>query len=73
MSKGKFIAFEGLDGSGKTTQARRLRDRINDYLIHNNSSIVCELQEEPYHGDVIGGVIRSVLSGQTIMPEDSLA
>lgn len=73
MPRGKFIVFEGLDGSGKTTQARRLRDRINDYLIHNNSSIVCELQEEPFHGDVIGGVIRSVLSGQTTMPEDSLA
>ena len=73
MPRGKLIVFEGLDGCGKTTQARRLRDRINDYLIHNESKIICELQEEPYHGDVIGGIIRSVLSGQTEMPEDSLA
>ena len=73
MERGKFIVFEGIDGSGKTTQAKRLMDRINEYLRHRNSHIICELQEEPYHGDVIGGTIRSVLSGQTHMPEDSLA
>lgn len=73
MSRGKLIVFEGIDGSGKTTQARRLRDRINEYLNHNSARIICEMQEEPFHGDVIGGNIRSVLSGQTKMPEDSLA
>lgn len=73
MKKGKLIVFEGIDGSGKTSQARRLKDRINEYLIHYKSNTICDLQEEPYHGDVIGGTIRSVLSGQTKMPEDSLA
>lgn len=73
MSRGKFIVFEGIDGCGKTTQARRLQTRINNYLLHQDCKILCEMQEEPYHGDVIGGIIRSVLSGQTKMPDDSLA
>ncbi|MBQ3404141.1 MAG: dTMP kinase [Oscillospiraceae bacterium] len=73
MGRGKFIVFEGIDGCGKSTQARLLRDRINEHLRSSGSDRKCELQEEPYIGDITGGNIRSVLSGQTKMPEDSLA
>ena len=72
MKRGKFIVFEGIDGSGKTTQAVRLKNHINSYLLQSGSSILCEGEEEPYSGDLIGGVIRSVLSKQINMPEDAL-
>ena len=73
MNRGKFIVFEGIDGCGKTTQAVRLKNHINSYLRQNNSPILCEGQEEPYNSDVVGGIIRSVLSKQIDMPADALA
>lgn len=54
--KGRFITFEGLDGSGKSTQLRRL----SEYLTQNNIQNVC--QSEPTKGP-IGKQIRTILSG----------
>lgn len=73
MKRGKFIVFEGIDGCGKTTQAVRLKNHINSYLRQSNSKIICEGEEEPFAGDVIGGNIRAVLSRQIKIPGDALA
>ena len=52
--RGLFITFEGIDGSGKSTQIRRLRD----FLETNGHSV--ELIREP-GGTAIGEKIRSLL------------
>ncbi|AEH06120.1 dTMP kinase [Methanothermococcus okinawensis] len=48
----KFIVFEGIDGSGKTTQSKLLAEKIN-------GKYTCE----PTNGD-IGKLIRDILSGK---------
>lgn len=59
MTEGKFIVFEGLDGSGKTSQASKL----NQYL--KDKGIEAFLTSEPYTKD-ISKVIRGRLrSGET--------
>lgn len=58
---GLFIAFEGLDGCGKSTQIDRLKKYINseyDYLF-NNIDIGCEPTDKSS-----GKLIRKVLSGE---------
>lgn len=60
---GKFIAFEGLDGSGSTTQASKLRDFLNESqkkLVLGRSS--AHLTKEPTN-NIIGGLIRGQLTG----------
>jgi len=53
-SRGKFIVLEGLDGSGQTTQALKLRD----FLLEKNLKV--HLTKEPTDS-LIGGLIRSQL------------
>jgi dTMP kinase len=53
-SRGKFIVFEGLDGSGQTTQALKLRD----FLLAKKLKVY--LTKEPTDS-LIGGLIRSQL------------
>ncbi|MCH8741908.1 dTMP kinase [Patescibacteria group bacterium] len=55
---GKFIVFEGLDGSGKTTQANFLRI----FLKRKGCRIV--LTKEPTQDSVVGRKIRKVLDGK---------
>lgn len=55
--KGKFIVIEGLDGTGKTTQAAILKERLN------RSGISAMLSAEPTEGE-IGKMIRRAISGQ---------
>lgn len=52
--KGKFITFEGVDGCGKTTQARRLAQRLRE-----KGHLVLETREPG--GTGIGLQLRSVL------------
>lgn len=62
---GKFIVFEGLDGSGITTQATLLRNALQQ----GGKSVI--LTKEPTDG-LIGGIIRACLrkewktTGQTL-------
>ena len=51
---GLFITFEGVDGSGKTTQIRKLRDSLE------TQGIAVDLIREP-GGTAIGEQIRNLL------------
>jgi len=60
---GKFIVFEGLDGSGSTTQAGKLLDWLNKspkklLLGHPQAHVT----KEPTN-NIIGGLIRGQLTG----------
>lgn len=54
--KGKFIVFEGIDGSGKTTQAKLLME----YLLTCGQK--CTFTFEPTYGK-IGGFLHEILAG----------
>lgn len=56
---GKFIVLEGIEASGKTTQVKKLGDRIKDAVVTKN----------PTDDNEIGVFIRNkVLAGKTDMP-----
>lgn len=57
MSKGIFIAFEGIDGSGKSTQIQMLMNRIQE------EGIRCYQTCEPSSGP-IGSLTRQILTGR---------
>ena len=61
--KGKFIVFEGIDGSGSSYQAKLLQDHL---IKHNQKSI---LTCEPTNGP-IGSLIRQIQLGRTQISED---
>lgn len=54
MTKNLFITFEGIEGCGKSTQAKKL----HEYLLKNNVKNI--LTREP-GGTVIGNEIRAIL------------
>lgn len=56
-NKGKFIAFEGIDGSGKSTQVRLLADRLR------NKGIDCYTTMEPTDSP-IGSLIHQIMTGR---------
>ena len=55
--KGKFIVFEGIDGSGTSTQAEMLKK----YFLEKTNS--CHLTSEPSEGP-IGNMIRQAFKGR---------
>lgn len=57
MSRGIFIAFEGIDGSGKSTQIQMLAERIRQ------SGMRCYQTFEPSAGP-IGSLTRQILTGR---------
>ncbi len=66
LSKMYFITFEGIDGAGKTLQARMLRDR----LVMEGYEVW--LTEEPTDG-VIGSLLRDFIDGKLNLREETVA
>jgi dTMP kinase len=64
--RGKFVVYEGIDGSGTTTQAARLAAHLRAKAI-----AVCETSE-PTRGP-FGAVIRQALEGRLEVDERALA
>ncbi|HNA65969.1 MAG TPA: hypothetical protein PKZ51_14700, partial [Saprospiraceae bacterium] len=60
---GKFIVFEGIDGSGKSTQCKLLHRKMNQYF--GSCHLTCEPSERP-----VGKMIRDIFSGK--LPMDNL-
>ena len=66
MITGRFVVFEGLDGSGKTTQMARLQKRLKRMGI--NAVATCEPTDGP-----VGALIRQMLAGRIITDPRTLA
>ena len=64
--KGLYIALEGIDGAGKTTQVRALME----YFKNLGRVVVCT--REPRKEGLIGDLIQKVLMGKVRMPSAAL-
>ena len=66
MTRGRFIVFEGIDGSGKSTHAVLLKERLEreGYRVF----LTCE----PTEGEA-GVLLRRCLTGEADLPEQALA
>lgn len=60
--KGKYFAFEGLDGSGKSTQV----EAVKAYLEKKGKTVV--ITSEPQSSGVIQEIIRGALSSKLSIP-----
>lgn len=65
MSQGLFIVFEGIDGTGKSTQVRRL----GEWFVQHGREVV--LSREPTHGPW-GEKLRTSATTGRLSPEDEL-
>ena len=65
-NKGRFIVFEGLEGSGKTTQLYNLQRKLLDY------GIVCINKKEPSDG-IIGSIAQSAAQRMIELEQETLA
>ncbi len=63
---GRYIALEGIDGSGKTTQAEKLAQ----YFRNQGKEVV--LTREPRKEGVIGDIVQQVLTGKVKIPPAAL-
>lgn len=64
--KGLYIAIEGIDGSGKTTQVEALKK----YFESQGAKVV--LTSEPRSESVVGKIIRDILRSNIQVPPESL-
>jgi dTMP kinase len=65
-NNGTFIAFEGIDGSGKSTQISLLKQHIEEHAIN------CIVTREPSDGP-IGTLLRQFLTGRIRGDEATIA
>jgi dTMP kinase len=65
--KGCFIVFEGLDGSGKSTQVGELETKLQ------NMKYEVITTREPTKKSAIGGIIERILYNHTEVPDEVLA
>ena len=56
-NRGKFIVFEGIDGSGKSTQMKILEKKLAE------KGVKTRLTLEPTYG-LVGGILHDILSGK---------
>jgi dTMP kinase len=66
MQKPLFIAFEGIDGSGKSTQAKLLADRLNQ--VGQKTLLTCEPTK-----DQLGNMIRDAFAHKTHLHDEVIA
>ncbi len=66
MPKGKFIVFEGIDGSGKSTQIQLLNEKLTKRSTY--AYLTCEPSNRP-----IGQLIRKILHKEIQTTNDVLA
>ncbi|MBN2585121.1 dTMP kinase [Patescibacteria group bacterium] len=66
MKNNRFIVFEGIDGSGHTTQAKLLADYIAEH------GVPVWLTNEPTLFTEAGRTIKATLRGELPMPNDPL-
>ncbi len=64
--KGTYIALEGIDGSGKTTQA----EEVAKYFEKKGKSVV--RTREPRKEGIIGDIVQRILTGKIKMPSVAL-
>jgi dTMP kinase len=67
VNPGKFIAFEGIDGSGKSTQLARLAATLQDA----GHDVVCT--KEPTNGSWGQKIRRMAQSAERVSPEEELS
>lgn len=60
--KGRYIALEGVDGSGKTTQA----EKLTEYFESKGKKVI--KVREPRKSGVVGDIIQKVLYGKITVP-----
>jgi dTMP kinase len=66
--RGKFIVFEGLDGSGKTTQLKLLSKRLEERSGEGSVFVTREPSDNP-----VGSLIRSALRGEISLEAGTIA
>ncbi|XP_062128082.1 thymidylate kinase [Drosophila sulfurigaster albostrigata] len=64
LSRGAFIVFEGLDRTGKTSQTRRLYNRLTE------KGIKAKLIHFPERSSAIGQVINAYLTNAQDLPDE---